>query len=162
MPERSASTKRQFRRRRVSLLAGRIELRALAASEADAIVACSTGHIAAKRPFIVDSFGRRNVVGAFCDGSMAGYMIWDRAFFARPFVWLLGVKPAFRRRGIASWLLRAFAGACPGEALFTSTNESNTAMHALLRDCGYVRSGKVENLDPGDPEIFFYKAPAAA
>ena len=142
-------------------LAG-IDLRLLSTGDVEAVVACSTGHVAQKRPFIVESIGRRTVLGAFSADVLAGYIIWDRAFFARPFAWLLGVAPAFRRRAIASRLLTAFTDECPGEAAFTSTNESNTAMHAVLRGCGFIPSGRVENLDPGDPEIFFYKAPANA
>ena len=35
-----------------------------------------------------------------------------------------------------------------------SCNESNQAMHTLLVASGYKVSGMVENLDPGDPELF--------
>jgi hypothetical protein len=35
--------------------------------------------------------------------------------------------------------------------LFASTNESNVPMQALLDSLGYVQSGIINNLDPGDP-----------
>jgi ribosomal protein S18 acetylase RimI-like enzyme len=130
--------------------------------DADDIARISTGPVDGKRPFILDSFGRRSVVVACAGGHIVGYIIWDRAFFGRPFVWLLGVGPGCRRRGIASGLLHAFAEAYPGEGLFTSTNESNHAMQAVLSRSAFVPSGRVENLDPGDPELFYFKPPGRA
>jgi ribosomal protein S18 acetylase RimI-like enzyme len=70
----------------------------------------------------------------------------------------LGVDPAFRRRGIAARLLAAYERGCIGEPLFVSTNESNHPMHELLNRSGYQRSGSVDNLDPGDPEVFYFKS----
>ena len=45
-----------------------------------------------------------------------------------------------------------------GAKLFTSTNQSNAAMHAFCAAAGFVRSGVIENLDDGDPEIVYFKA----
>jgi hypothetical protein len=42
--------------------------------------------------------------------------------------------------------------------LFVSTNESNVPMQALLINLGFRPSGRVENIDPGDPELFFHKS----
>jgi hypothetical protein len=44
-----------------------------------------------------------------------------------------------------------------GERLFVSTNESNTPMRTLLVARDYKVSGLIEDLDPGDPELFFVK-----
>jgi hypothetical protein len=46
---------------------------------------------------------------------------------------------------------------CPSEKLFTSTNESNMPMQRLCEKLGFVRSGWIDNLDDGDPEIIFFK-----
>jgi ribosomal protein S18 acetylase RimI-like enzyme len=135
----------------------RLALRAGEPADAAALERMSTGPIAGKRRFIDESLQRRDVVTARAEGELAGYIIWDRAFFGRPFVWLLGIDPRFRRRGIGRRLLREFEVRCAGESLFTSTNESNLAMQRLLEAGGFVRSGRLENLDPGDPEIFYYK-----
>jgi len=43
------------------------------------------------------------------------------------------------------------------DRVFTSTNESNAPMRALLGQCGYKPSGSIDNLDPGDPELVFVK-----
>lgn len=133
------------------------DLRPASVLDAPVMAQLSTGPIAGKLPFIAESFDRRHVVGAFDGMDVVGYIVWDRTFFGRPFVWLLGVDRAFRRRGLAARLMEEFERACPGEPLFTSTNSSNAPMHALVARLGYVRSGWVENLDPGDPEIFYFK-----
>ena len=134
-----------------------LELRAGKPADAEALAGMSTGSIAGKRRFIEESLQSRIVVTACAGGELAGYVIWDRAFFGRAFLWLLGTDPRFRRRGIGRRLLGEFERRCPGEPLFTSTNRSNRAMQQLLEAAGFVPSGSVENLDPGDPEIFYYK-----
>ncbi len=125
--------------------------------DAAEMVHISTDYIENKAAFIHESCTLRACIVAEIDNRLVGYLIWDRAFFGRPFVWLLGVRAACRRHGIAATLLQAFAQACPDESLFTSTNTSNMPMHAVLKRCGYVYSGSVENLDAGDPEVFYCK-----
>ena len=41
--------------------------------------------------------------------------------------------------------------------LFTSTNQSNLGMQALLVRLGYEPSGIVHNLDEDDPELIYVK-----
>jgi ribosomal protein S18 acetylase RimI-like enzyme len=97
-------------------------------------------------------------------GAPAGYAIVSRRFFSRPFIELLAVAPDFRRAGVGGALLEACAAAFPGESLFTSTNQSNGPMQALLAKTGFEPSGVIENLDPGDPELIYvrHKAPLPA
>lgn len=135
-----------------------IEVRRVRPTDVDAIVRMSTGPIAGKRRFIVESVVRRDVFVASLGDRPVGYIIWDRAFFGRPFVWLVGVEPAFRRRGVAARLMSAFDANCGGEPRFTSTNESNVGMQALLIRLGFIPSGRVDNIDPGDPELFYFKS----
>jgi hypothetical protein len=47
--------------------------------------------------------------------------------------------------------------ACTHDRVFTSANESNAPMRALLARLGYTASGRIENLDPGDSELVFVK-----
>ena len=82
----------------------------------------------------------------------------DACFFARPFVALVVVDPAFRRRGLASTLFAAIETEVT-EPLWTSTNRSNTPMIALLRGRGYELMGEIKGLDVGDPELFFRLSP---
>lgn len=91
------------------------------------------------------------------DGDLVGYAIVSREFFERDFVELLVVEPAARRRGAGDCLLSAIERAVGGDRLFTSTNESNAPMRALLAKRGWVPSGRIDNLDEGDPELVFVK-----
>jgi GNAT superfamily N-acetyltransferase len=86
-----------------------------------------------------------------------GYAVMSRHFFDRAFVELLMVGARFRRRGIATAMMRHLAGVSPTDMLWTSTNESNSPMRALLAAEGFIPSGAVEGLDEGDPELFFRK-----
>ncbi len=135
-----------------------INVRAAIPGDAPAINRISTGPIAHKETFVAESWGRRTVIVAAADSIIAGFAIWDRAFFGRPFVWLLGVAPAYRRRGIATLLLTSIEADCAPATLFTSTNESNLAMQTLLVGLGFTYSGRIDHLDPGDPELFYSKA----
>ena len=94
---------------------------------------------------------------AQADGAVAGYALVSRHFFARPFVDLLLVAEDQRRRGIGAMLMAACEAAHGDDRMFTSTNESNLPMRALLAGAGWQVSGIVENLDPGDPELVFVK-----
>lgn len=86
-----------------------------------------------------------------------GFAMVDTSFFGEHFIELLVVAPPHRRKGIATELIRYIEKTRPTDKLFTSTNQSNTPMQALLDKLGYVRSGYVENLDEGDPELIYFK-----
>lgn len=90
-------------------------------------------------------------------GMIAGYAVHTKSFFGRPFVELLIVAEAQHRRGVGTTLMLHIEALCTEEKLFTSTNESNAPMQALCERLGYVRSGYIENLDEGDPEIIYVK-----
>jgi GNAT superfamily N-acetyltransferase len=90
-------------------------------------------------------------------GMPVGYAIFDCSFFGYPFIRLLMVHPEHRRQGIGVTLIRAIESLCPTNKLFTSTNQSNVIMQQLCEKLGFVRSGIIENLDDGDPEIIYFK-----
>jgi GNAT superfamily N-acetyltransferase len=90
-------------------------------------------------------------------GRPAGYGILSRKFFSREFVELLFVSEDQRRKGVGTSILKAIEDTVGKDRLFTSTNESNAPMRALLEKCGYQPSGKIDNLDPGDPELVYVK-----
>ncbi|HTR62008.1 MAG TPA: GNAT family N-acetyltransferase [Candidatus Binataceae bacterium] len=116
---------------------------------------------------------RRGVIGpavaasrcavARVDGIVRGYVLTQPDFFGHGFVQLLVVHPDYRRRGLATTLMRAAELDAPTDKLFTSTNHSNVAAQRLLERLGFVRSGMIDNLDEGDPEIVYFKrlAPSA-
>jgi len=88
-------------------------------------------------------------------GDVGGYLVMDHGFFGRGFVVMLCVHPDHRRRGIGRALMRRAEQACRTPRVFTSTNRSNLPMQRLLEGLGYRRSGMVDDLDPGDPEVFY-------
>ncbi|HZC17605.1 MAG TPA: GNAT family N-acetyltransferase [Caulobacteraceae bacterium] len=94
---------------------------------------------------------------AEADGAVAGYVVVRRHFFEKPFVDLLVVGDAYRRRGLGSALMNKCEAAHNDDRMFTSTNESNGPMRALLAKIGFEASGVIHNLDPGDPELVFVK-----
>jgi RimJ/RimL family protein N-acetyltransferase len=55
-------------------------------------------------------------------------------------------------------LLRYLVSICQTPKLFSSTNQSNRPMQALFAKVGFEQSGRIDNLDPNDPEIVYYKA----
>ena len=88
-------------------------------------------------------------------GGVVAYAALDYTFFQRGFVPILYVAEPERRQGVGSALMQALASRCTTRELFTSTNQSNRPMQQLLGTLGYVPSGVVHNLDPGDPELFY-------
>lgn len=86
-----------------------------------------------------------------------GFAILDRSFFGEAYLSLLIVAADRRRMGVGTALVRHLESRMPGRKLFTSTNRSNRPMQAFCRALGFLRSGIVENLDEGDPELIYVK-----
>jgi ribosomal protein S18 acetylase RimI-like enzyme len=130
------------------------------ASSADFEHICALDEIVSggpsRRRFIGNALGQGRCAIARVDGFVRGYVVTGE-FFGHGFVELLIVHPDYRRRGIASSLMRSAEIDAPTQKLFTSTNQSNLAMQQLCERLGFVRSGIVENLDHGDPEIIYFK-----
>ncbi len=89
-------------------------------------------------------------------GAVVGYSVLNYTFFEQGFVAMLYVAESARRRGIGRTLMREIEARCRTAKLFTSTNQSNGPMQALLDSLGYVESGVIHNLDPGDPELVYF------
>ena len=90
-------------------------------------------------------------------GEPVGFAIVTRHFFNFPFVDLLHVHESRRRHGVARALMAHCEQVHGADRIFTSTNESNAPMRALMADMGWRACGQVDALDPGDPELFFVK-----
>jgi ribosomal protein S18 acetylase RimI-like enzyme len=112
-----------------------------------------------RRDFIKRSVLNKKCYIAVIKGKPVGYTVlqydfWD---FSGGFISMLLVHEDFRRRGIGSQLVEYVEGICKEEKLFTSTNQSNKAMQSLLEKLKYKKSGIIHNLDPGDPELIYFK-----
>lgn len=68
---------------------------------------------------------------------------------------MLMVSKQFRRLGLGVELINQLKLICTTSKLFTSTNQSNTAMQALLNHTQFLASGVIENLDDDDPELIY-------
>lgn len=111
----------------------------------------------ARRKLIGDALGRGQISVARVDNEIRGFVISDESFFDQFYVRLLMVHQDFRRRGLATALMRAAELDCQTGKLFTSTNQSNIPMQRLCDRLGFVKSGYIENLDEGDPELIYVK-----
>lgn len=136
-------------------------------SPADAlgIIACDprvsdeSGHGA----FVLGALLAERCIVAELHGAVVGYAVWDDHFFGNRFLELLFVGERARRCGVGGALVRAFEETTQAPKVFTSTNESNAPMRALLDGLGWVGCGRIDHLDPGDPELIYVRLrPAVA
>ena len=114
-----------------------------------------------KRARFLRALDRGEVRVLESDGRAIGFS-WLTEFIGHTFVNVLAVAEHERRRGFAGDLLAAAAEEAATDRIFISTNRSNAPMHAVLERYGWLRCGEVDQLDPGDPEIFYVKRLAEA
>jgi len=134
---------------------------------ADTVALITIDHIATnsaeRRQAIADWVALGQCHLAERDGAVAGYVALTHSFFRSPFIEMLIVDAAFRRQGIGRTLIEHCISLTPADQkLWTSTNESNSPMRALLPQLGFEQTGRFEHLDDGDPELIFLRWPSAA
>jgi ribosomal protein S18 acetylase RimI-like enzyme len=143
-------------------VAGAADISIRAASVRDLDALCAVDSLAAQGGARASTLRAAVDAGEYvvaCEASeVVGYVILDHSFYDHGFLRLLVVRENARRRGVGSALVRAAEQRCASAKLFTSTNASNAPMQRLLARLGYVRSGTIENLDPGDPEWVYVRA----
>lgn len=122
-------------------------------------------HVAAvdpgRRRFISESVTAGHAWVAEYSGSAIGYATIDYGFFDQGFISLVIIDSTHRRQGAGTTLIRHLESICRTRKLFTSTNQSNHPMRALLEKLGFCRSGIIHNLDEGDPELVYFKKVAS-
>ena len=111
----------------------------------------------ARRAKIDAAMAARRCWVAERNGRIIGYSVLTDHFYDRPFIDILFVGEGSRRSGAGTALLEAIERSVAGDRIFTSTNESNEPMRALLLKQGYAQSGRIENLDANDAELVFVK-----
>ena len=109
-----------------------------------------------RRNYIKRAIDEGNCIIAKEDNSISGFLTYDTNFFGYTFLSLIIVSPTKRRQGHASSLISYMLNNSPTQKIFSSTNESNTNMQKVFKANGFMRSGIIENLDEGDPEIIFH------
>jgi ribosomal protein S18 acetylase RimI-like enzyme len=112
--------------------------------------------------FIKQSVKAGQCQAALIDGKIVGFAILGTSLlFHQEFMELLIVHPNCRQRGVATALIKKLEGLCKTPKFFTSTNQSNIPAQKTYEANGFVRSGIIDNLDEGDPEIIYFKQLAA-
>jgi ribosomal-protein-alanine acetyltransferase len=85
------------------------------------------------------------------DGRVAGYIVFQRASEGETEILNLAVDPKYRRRGVASALLRAVLERSPGR-VWLEVRVSNTAARNLYRKFGFTEAGIRQNYYANPPE----------
>ena len=107
--------------------------------------------------FIEESILKNECFKASINEKIIGFVILNYIFYENGFIGLMIVDNSYRRMKVGKKLVEYVESKCITEKLFTSTNQSNLPMQGLLSSCGYMRSGYIDNLDEGDPELVYYK-----
>ncbi|MCA0171202.1 GNAT family N-acetyltransferase [Bacillus sp. RAR_GA_16] len=111
-----------------------------------------------RRDFIKETIEKRCCIVVQEANNIVGFLTYDTNFFDCSFISLIMVSPSKRRKGYASLLLKYMINHSPTAKVFSSTNCSNVRMQKVFEANGFIQSGKIENLDEGDPEIVFFKS----
>ncbi|MEQ9007391.1 MAG: GNAT family N-acetyltransferase, partial [Ekhidna sp.] len=120
----------------------------------------SIGSDSNRAEFIDLSLQQGTVRVALDDGEIVGYSVVNYSFFRRPTLEMLMISESRRGEGIGKTLLRqALTTIGENRELWTTTNKSNTWMQSLLESEGFKKTGTIDNLDPGDPELVYFKKP---
>ncbi|MFJ7982747.1 GNAT family N-acetyltransferase [Lysinibacillus xylanilyticus] len=110
-----------------------------------------------RREYLRTAINEKRCIIQQSEKGIAGFLIFMNDFFENSFISLVVVKPTERRRGVASELLDFYIEMATTPKIFSSTNQSNTSMHKVFETVGFIKSGFIENLDEGDPEIIYVK-----
>ena len=91
------------------------------------------------------------------DDRAVGFVLFDYRFFDQGWIELIIIQETFRGKGIGGQAINLICQQCKASKVFTSTNSSNTQMQRALTKVGFSFAGKINGLDDGDPELFYYK-----
>ena len=91
------------------------------------------------------------------DDRAVGFVLFDYRFFDQGWIELIIIQETFRGKGIGGQAINLICKQSKASKVFTSTNSSNTQMQRALTKVGFSFAGKINGLDDGDPELFYYK-----
>ncbi len=104
----------------------------------------------------------RAILGEECfiilaNNRVVGFVIFDYRFFDQGWIELIILGEKYRGKGIGGQAIDLICKQCKTNKVFTSTNSSNIQMQKALSKVGFSFAGKINGLDDGDPELFYYK-----
>jgi GNAT superfamily N-acetyltransferase len=126
------------------------------AEKVDVAAVLEIDHVAERADEVRRAVEEARCLVAEIGGELVGFCVSGR-FMGFDYLELLIVDAAHRRQGVGTVLIEAWERTAETLKLFTSTNVSNVPMQRLCESLGYVRSGLIDNLDEGDPEIVYFK-----
>ena len=88
---------------------------------------------------------------------VVGFVIFDYRFFDQGWIELIILGEKYRGKGIGGQAIDLICKQCKTNKVFTSTNSSNIQMQKALSKVGFSFAGKINGLDDGDSELFYYK-----
>jgi len=91
------------------------------------------------------------------DNRAVGFVIFDYRFFDQGWIELIIIDEKYRGKGIGGQAITLICKQSKTNKVFTSTNSSNIQMQKALSKVGFSFAGKINGLDDGDPELFYYK-----
>ncbi|MEM7110705.1 MAG: GNAT family N-acetyltransferase [Bacteroidota bacterium] len=86
-----------------------------------------------------------------------GFILFDYRFFDQGWIELIIMEEKYRGKGIGRQALELICRISKTNKVFTSTNRSNTQMQKAVTKAGFSYAGKINGLDEGDPELFYFK-----
>ncbi|MEM1134996.1 MAG: GNAT family N-acetyltransferase [Bacteroidota bacterium] len=90
------------------------------------------------------------------DNREVGFIIFDYRFFDQGWIELIIIEEKYRGKGIGGQAIDLICKQSKTNKVFTSTNSSNIQMQKALTKVGFAFAGKIDGLDDGDPELFYY------
>ena len=91
------------------------------------------------------------------NNSAVGFILFDYRFFDQGWIELIIVGEKYRGQGIGGQAMDLICKQSKTKKVFTSTNSSNTQMQKALSKAGFSFAGRINGLDEGDPELFYFK-----
>ncbi|MEM9982575.1 MAG: GNAT family N-acetyltransferase [Bacteroidota bacterium] len=91
------------------------------------------------------------------DNSTVGFALFDYRFFDQGWIELIVIDEKYRGKGAGVQAMNLICKQSKTNKVFTSTNNSNTRMQKALNKAGFSFAGKIDGLDEGDPELFYFK-----
>jgi ribosomal protein S18 acetylase RimI-like enzyme len=140
-------------------MTNKVNVRKATAKDLPAILeVMKIGSTADHTDFIKQSVKAGQCQAALMDDKVVGFGILGTSLlFHKAFMELLIVHPGYRRQGVGTAIIRRLEKLCATKKFFTSTNQSNIPAQKTYESLGFTRSGYIENLDEGDPEIIYFK-----